>query len=261
MVCNMDEHFIAIRQLPPLILLSSLVWMSKGIWTVLMVQLPSFSEIFFPIIINVMWLSLQTIDTPFSDLSRMWKFYGTSCALIFISSFWETFSSFSSFFNLCLWSPKLSKIPNFILVSFLYSESPLMVGFVSLRQQTPSVSFFFARLGVFLEHSSGKRPQVGLFLPRSYAALRPFLVTLYPLIRHSLIKHHLEMVVIEEGDSKLRSSELETGLSSNYESEEIGVDTAVLKPLQTPNPPLSSSSLPFHASLSLAVYKRSIWGP
>ena len=120
---------------------------------------------FFPIIINVMWLSRQTIDTPFSDLSRVWKFYGTSRALIFISSFWETFSSFSTFFNLCLWSPKLSKIPNFILVSLLYFESPLMVDFVSLRQQAPFVSFFFARLGVFLEHSGGKCPQVGLFLP------------------------------------------------------------------------------------------------
>ena len=86
---------------------------------------------------------------------------------------------------------------------------------ISIRQQAPFVSFFFARLGVFLEHSSGKCPQVRLFLPRSYAALRPFLVTLYPLIRHSLIKHHLEMVVIEEGDSKLRSSELEIGLSSS----------------------------------------------
>ena len=56
-------------------------------------------------------------------------------------------------------------------------------------------------------------------------------------------------------------SELETGLSSNYESEEIGVDTALSKPLQTPNPPSSSSSLPFHASLNLAVYRCSIWGP
>ena len=55
------------------------------------------------------------------------------------------------------------------------------------------------------------------------------------------------MIVVEEGDSKARSSELEMGLSSNYESEELSVDTTVLKPLQTRNPPLSSSSLPFHA--------------
>lgn len=41
----------------------------------------------------------------------------------------NVFFFFSTFFNLCLWSPKLSKTPNFILVSFLYSESPLMVDF------------------------------------------------------------------------------------------------------------------------------------
>ena len=34
----------------------------------------------------------------------------------------------------------------------------LMVGFEHLRQECPLVSFFFAKLGVFLEHSSGRRP-------------------------------------------------------------------------------------------------------
>ena len=55
------------------------------------------------------------------------------------------------------------------------------------------------------------------------------------------------MAVVEEGDSKTRSSELETGFSSNNDSKEIGVDTTMSKPLQTPNPPSSSSLLPFHA--------------
>ena len=55
------------------------------------------------------------------------------------------------------------------------------------------------------------------------------------------------MAVVEEGDFEVRSSELETGLSSNYESEELGVDIAVSKLLKTPNPSSSSSSPPFHA--------------
>ena len=55
------------------------------------------------------------------------------------------------------------------------------------------------------------------------------------------------MAIIEEGDSEAKSSKLETGLFSNSESEELGVDTVVSKLLQTPNPPLSFSSFPFHA--------------
>ena len=55
------------------------------------------------------------------------------------------------------------------------------------------------------------------------------------------------MAVIEKGDFGVRSSELEMGLSSNYESEELGVDTVVSKLLKTPNAPLSSSLPPFHA--------------
>ena len=41
--------------------------------------------------------------------------------------------------------------------SFLYA---LMVGFEFLSQECPSFSFFFSRLGVFLEYSSGQCPQV-----------------------------------------------------------------------------------------------------
>lgn len=60
---------------------------------------------------------------------------------------------------------------------------------------------------------------------------RPILVTLLSPIRGSLINYRLEMVVIEEGDSEARCSELKAGLSSNYEFEELGVDTTVSKPL------------------------------
>ena len=55
------------------------------------------------------------------------------------------------------------------------------------------------------------------------------------------------MAIVEEGDSEAKSSELKTGLFSNSESKELGVDTVVSKLLQTLNPPSSSSSFPFHA--------------
>ena len=39
--------------------------------------------------------------------------------------------------------------------SFPYA---LMVGFEFVSQECPSISFFFARLGVFLEYSAGRHP-------------------------------------------------------------------------------------------------------
>ena len=106
----------------------------------------------------------------------------------------------------------------------------LMVGFESLSQECPSVSFFFARLGVFLEYSSNRCPQVGLFMSR-FSALRLVLFSLYRLICQSLIKHYSEMTTIEYRVDDVRSSELETGLSSNAESLSKAVDTATSKSL------------------------------
>lgn len=37
------------------------------------------------------------------------------------------------------------------------------------------------------------------------------------------------MAIVKEGDSEVRSSELETGLSSNFESEDLDIDTTVSK--------------------------------
>ena len=68
----------------------------------------------------------------------------------------------------------------------LYSKTlfpSLMVDFASIKKETPSVSFFFARLGVFLESFSGRRPHVGLFIPRDCGAFRLVLISLYPLLR------------------------------------------------------------------------------
>ena len=115
-----------------------------------------------------------------------------------------------------------------------------MVGFDFLSQECPSVSFFFARLGVFLEYSSGRRPQVGLFIPRS-SALRLVLLFLYPLICESFIRHQSEMDTIPYRVDDVRSSELETVLSSNADSLSRVVDNVVSKL------PSSSSSRPLHA--------------
>ena len=45
--------------------------------------------------------------------------------------------------------------------SFPYA---LMDGFEFVSQECPLVSFFFARLGIFLEFSSGHCPQTSLFV-------------------------------------------------------------------------------------------------
>ena len=115
-----------------------------------------------------------------------------------------------------------------------------MIDFDFIRQECPSISIFIARLGVFLEYSSGRRPQVGLFVS-CFTTFKSILLSLYPLIRHSLIKHHLEMTTVEYRENDVRSSELETGLSSNAESLCKEVDMAVSKF------PSSSSSTPLHA--------------
>ena len=70
--------------------------------------------------------------------------------------------------------------------------------------------------------------------------LRPVLFTLYPLIHQSLVRYHFEMDPVEYRTDDVRSSELETRLSSNVESLNQVVDTAVSKL------PSSSSSRPLH---------------
>ena len=56
-----------------------------------------------------------------------------------------------------------------------------MVDYFAIKLDSPSVSFFFARLSVFLESSNGRHPSVGLFM-HQVCALRPVLLELYPLI-------------------------------------------------------------------------------
>ena len=125
-----------------------------------------------------------------------------------------------------------------------------MVGFDLLSQECPSVSFFFARLGVFLEYSSCRCPQVGLLVPRS-SALKPVLLFLHPLIHEALIRHHSEMDTIQYRVDDVQSSELKTGLSSNADSLSREVDIAVSKL------PSSSSSCPLHVLSESCCLKES----
>ena len=74
---------------------------------------------------------------------------------------------------------------------------------------------------------------------------------LYPRIHHSLIKHHLGMAIVEYGEDDVRSSKLETGLSSNSESLSKVVDIAASKL------PSSSSSPPLHALSETCFLKKS----
>ena len=133
-----------------------------------------------------------------------------------------------------------------------------MVDFAFIRQETPSISFFFAILGVFLEHSGGQHPQVGLFLPRSCAAFRLVLLTLYPLICHSLISYHLEMTTIENKDTEFRSSELETGLSSSNKSVDKDIEIVVSKPSSSSKPFLPFLQSLFMLSSNLVLWRKNI---
>ena len=95
---------------------------------------------------------------------------------------------------------------------------------------------------------------MGLFVTH-FSALRHVLLSLYPLIRQSLIKHHSEMASIEYRVDDVRSSELKTGLSFNAESLCKVVDTVASKF------PSSSSSLSLHAfSESCSLKKKHLNG-
>ena len=73
------------------------------------------------------------------------------------------------------------------------------------------------------------------------STIRPVLSALYPLIHQSLVRYYLEMDLIEYRVDDVRSSELETGLSSNAKSLNQVVDTAVSKL------PSTSTLRPLHA--------------
>ena len=72
------------------------------------------------------------------------------------------------------------------------------------------------------------------------------MTSLFPLIRRSLIVHHLEMTAIEYRDTDVRSNELETRLSSSGESSDKDFEIVMSKPSLSLKPSSSSSSILFH---------------
>lgn len=97
-----------------------------------------------------------------------------------------------------------------------------MFDYSFIRQEAPSIFFFFARLGVFLAYSCGRRPQAGLFASY-FCALRLVLFKLYHLIHQSLILYHLATEMATE----IKSSDLDKGFSSSDEPMGKEIDIAV----------------------------------
>ena len=105
--------------------------------------------------------------------------FGTSFKLLFCL-FLLSFFSFTS-------SIVLPPSPSFLAFLLKYDSPPshtyffvyaLMVDYSKITYIFPSVSFFFSRLGAFLEPSSGHCPRVRLFASQD-SALRLVLIELY----------------------------------------------------------------------------------
>ena len=107
-----------------------------------------------------------------------------------------------------------------------------MVDYTEDRVASPSVPFFFARLGVFLESSNERRPKVGFFVPCD-CAFRLVLVQLFPLIHHSLYLFYLAKEIVQE---EVKSSDLETVSSSRDDLLDMGVDIVASR-ASTSSPP------------------------
>ena len=103
-----------------------------------------------------------------------------------------------------------------------------MVGSSEVRILCPSVSFLFARLGASLEVSRTFRPLVEGFVFGG-SSLSVVLADLFPLLCQS-IDWFEELVGEWRVMSKVRSSELDIGLSSIDDPVEMEEDTVVAGP-------------------------------
>ena len=105
-----------------------------------------------------------------------------------------------------------------------------MVNSSEVRVACPSVSFFFAHLGASLGTSRASLPLVGNFVFEGNG-LGVVLGELFPVLCQSI--NRFEGLVSErERMSEIRSSELETGLSSSDDPVEKGNDTAASVPIE-----------------------------
>ena len=100
-----------------------------------------------------------------------------------------------------------------------------MVDYSLVWLDSPSISFFFTRLYFFLQTSSRRKPKVGVYVTQK-TPLREVLLSLYPLVHFSVcFAQFLEERVMSE--EKVKSSDLETGLSSSEKTIAQEMDTAL----------------------------------
>ena len=109
-----------------------------------------------------------------------------------------------------------------------------MVDYYDIRCTSPSIAFFFACLTAFLGSPSGHCPRVGNFVLGN-SSLELVLVSLYPLLRQSLdwFGTVCEVLRRERMGSKIRSSDLEIGLSSSASTAGAEMDTTASIPVSS----------------------------
>ena len=103
-----------------------------------------------------------------------------------------------------------------------------MVSSSEVRILCPSISFLFARLGASLEVSHTFLPLVEGFVFEG-SSLSVVLADLFPLLRQS-VDWFEELVGEWRVMSKVRSNELDIGLSSSDDPVEVKEDTVVVGP-------------------------------
>ena len=149
-----------------------------------------------------------------------------------------------------------------LLFPFRVVLLPLMVDYFEIRRTSPSIAFFFAHLGalldsssdhlgVLLDYSSDHRPQIRDFVLGD-STIGLVLGNLYPLLCQSLawFKSMHEVLRRENMGSEVRSSDLETGLSSSAGMAGAETNTTTSMPSSIPSssrPSVPATPRPFHA--------------
>ena len=134
---------------------------------------------------------------------------------------------------------------------FLPFLCALMVDYFDIVRTSPSVAFFFAHLGASLGSFSDHCPRVGDFVLGD-SSLGLVLGNLHLLLRQSLdwFRSVREALRRENMGSEVRSSDLETGLSSSAGMARAKMDTTASMPSTIPSssqPSVSATHRSFHA--------------
>ena len=121
------------------------------------------------------------------------------------------------------------------------------MNYIDIRRTSPSIAFFFTRLGVLIGCSSRHYPQIGDFALGD-SSLSLVLGDLYPLLCQSLgwFDSMRGVVKREKMSSEVRSSGLKANLSSNASTGGVEMDIAVSVPLSS-RLSISASPQSFHA--------------